>query len=105
MSQMSTVGDMFMLKNTSSISTKVRSLSRSSNLPLFTYVFGAEYHFTEVNQVGPDKKSCESPLDLNDFMEMFKSCYKECLLCLLVMKSDLDESAIGGRFYVTLNSG
>jgi len=104
-SQMSTVGDMFMLKNTSSISTKVRSLSRSSNLPLFTYVFGAEYHFTEVNQVGPDKKSCESPLDLNDFMEMFKSCYKECLLCLLVMKSDLDESAIGGRFYVTLNSG
>ena len=102
---MSTVGDMFMLKNTSSISTKVRSLSRSTNLPLFTYVFGAEYHFAEVNQVDPIKKSCESPLDLNEFMEMFKSYYKECLLCLLVMKSDFDESAIGGRFYVSLNSG
>lgn len=104
-SQMSSVGDMFMLKNTGSISTKVKSLSRSSNLPLFTYVFGTEYHFVEVNKVDPEKKSCESPLDLNEFMNMFKSCYKDCLLCLLVMKSDSDESTVGGRFYVYLNSG
>ena len=113
-SQHNSVGDMLVLKNGKMTIAKLRILGNSSRIPYFTYSFSSEYQFAEIGEK-KDRKSSQqtaipsslSPqerLSANELLEMFKECYKNSLLCLLVMKRSFDESAVGGRLYIYLNS-
>ena len=112
-SQHNSVGDMMVLKNGKMTITKLRTLGNSSRIPYFTYSFSSEYYFTEIGGKKEGKSSQQpnttsSPsqerLNAKELLEMFKECYKNSLLCLLVMKRTFDESAIGGRLYIYLNA-
>ena len=112
-SQHNSVGDMMVLKNGKMTTTKLRTLGNSSRIPYFIYSFSSEYHFTEIGEK-KDKQLHQQPaitslssqerLNAIELLEMFKECYKNSLLCLLVMKRSFDESAVGGRLYIYLNS-
>ena len=104
-SQHSSVGDMMMLKSAKATTAKLRTLGNSARIPYFVYAFASEYHFAEIGGNGMNSQaSPENHLDVKELLEMFKECYKNSLLCLLVMKRTFDDSAVGGRLYIYLNS-
>ena len=94
-------GDMVMIGKMASVSEKMRRFGSSHRMPAFAYIYASEYHFMEVGGKKSETKPAE-PLDMGEFMGMFREVYKESLLCVLVMKDEMKDP-IAGNLYVYLN--
>ena len=92
---------------------RLKSLSNSPNLPKFTYIYNIEYHFSEIpsnpkqkqkQKQQEDKSETEKQrLDLKQLCSTYKDCYKNSLLCVLLMKKTFNEDPIGGKLLIMLN--
>ena len=85
----------------------MKSISKSSNLPRFTYIYNIEYHFTQINNktVNNDKSTKnEKKLDLEELCCMYKECYTNSLLCVLLIDDEESDGNNIGTFYVYLNT-
>lgn len=83
---------------------RLKSLSRSPNIPRFTYVYNIEYHYAQINSDTKEEQNGDkTPLDIQELCSTFKECYPNSLLCVLLMKKSFSDESVGGTFWVCLN--
>ena len=76
---------------------RLKALAKGPNIPRFTYVYGVDYSFPEINAKASSlSKKTEEPLDLKELVEVFRANYSNSMLCLLLMKPG--EGEVAGRF-------
>ena len=86
------------------VESRLQTLSKASNPSRFTFVYGVEYHFPDVNGAPCTvETSHDDVLDVKELVDMFKSTYANSVLCVLLMKSGGGEPA--GHFIPIMNSG
>lgn len=81
----------------------MKALAKGPTVPRFTYVYGVEYSFHEINvkeakQAKETKqaKKTEEPLDLKELVEAFRANYSNSMLCVLLMKPG--DGEVAGHF-------
>ena len=86
---------------------RLKSISKSSNLPRFTYIYNIEYHFTQINNKTVNKEKStknEKKLDLEELCCIYKENYTNSLLCVLLVDDEESDGNIVGTFYIYLNT-
>ena len=84
----------------------MKALAKGPTVPRFTYVYGVEYSFHEINvkeakqakeaKETKQAKKKEEPLDLKELVEAFRANYSNSMLCVLLMKPG--DGEVAGHF-------
>ena len=75
----------------------MKALAKGPTIPRFTYVYGVDYSFHEINvKEAKEGKKTEEPLDLKELVEVFRTNYSNSMLCVLLMKPG--EGEVAGHF-------